>query len=262
MPPSPPPVSATRVRPAVDDDPVERAAHDREAAAHDGGIFALIGIGVDVARTPVLRGLDLTVEPGQTVGLIGPNGSGKSTLLRVLATLLAPVSGTGHVLGASLGSPACAAVRTAISLVGHQPALYPQLSLVENLRFVARLTGRTEREALRALDTVGLAGAADRRADRCSYGMLRRADLARVLLTRPRLLLLDEAHAGLDEASSRLVDLVTKGVRDGDGASVLVSHERERLGCLVDRMVGLVDGRAVEVRAVQIRADEAPKVER
>jgi heme exporter protein A len=204
-------------------------------------------VAVTLGRTPVLRDLDLHVRAGEALGVLGANGSGKTTLLHLLATLIRPAAGRGEVLGRELGSPECAAVRPAIVLVGHLPALYPQLSLAENLRFVARLIGRDECAADRALEAVGLGGAAHRRAERCSQGMLRRAELARVLLTRPSLLLLDEIHAGLDGDAVGLVDNVVAGVRDRGGACVLVSHEPDRLTGVVDRMVRISDGRAAPV---------------
>ncbi|SFB62725.1 heme exporter protein A/Cu-processing system ATP-binding protein [Amycolatopsis marina] len=212
-------------------------------------VAMLVGVAVDVERAPVLRSLDFAVAPGESVGLVGANGSGKSTLLRVLATLLPPVGGHGHVLGAALGSAECAVVRPRIALVGHTAALYPRLTVRENLRFLARLTGRREHAADEALEAVGLAGAADRRADACSQGMQRRAELARVLLTEPRLLLLDEAHTGLDPASTGLVNAVAEQVRERGGASVVVSHDHARLRGAADRLVEIVEGRARPVRA-------------
>lgn len=210
---------------------------------------------MDVERTPVLRGVDLTVDAGEIVGVVGVNGSGKSTLLRVLATLLAPRGGIGRVLGATLGSRKCAAVRPRIALVGHAPALYPQLTLAENLHLVAALTGVSERAADDALAVVGLAGAAGRRAEKCSQGMQRRAELARVLCTGPELLLLDEVHAGLDPQSRGLVELVVVRVRRDGGACVAVSHEHDRLRDLADRAVEIRDGR---VRPLGTAAAEVP----
>jgi heme exporter protein A len=232
-----------------------RAAHCPSAAAGDlvagdAALAWLDGVAVDVERTPVLCGLDLTVRAGEVLGVIGANGSGKSTLLRVLATLLAPREGTGQVLGVSLGTPACAAVRPRIALVGHTPALYPHLTLAENLHVVARLTGVPAAAVDGALETVGLAGAAGRRADRCSQGMQRRAELARVLAAAPSLLLLDEPHAGLDADSRGLVDLVADRVRRRGGACVAVSHDRDRLHTLADRVVEVADGRLRAVRGV------------
>ena len=205
-------------------------------------VVELAGLSVSVERTPVLRGLALTVAGGEAVGLVGANGSGKSTLLSALATLLPPVGGAGWILGARLGTREVERVRPAIALVGHTPALYPRLTLGENLRFWCRLTGRGTAAADAALQAVGLGRAADRPADRCSHGMQRRAELARVLVAAPRLLLLDEAHAGLDRASGALVGVVVAAVRARGGSAVVVSHEQERLAGTVDRIVELEDG--------------------
>jgi heme exporter protein A len=213
-------------------------------AERAGALACLDGVAVNVQRTPVLRGVDLHLGPAEVVGVLGGNGSGKTTLLHVLATLVTPSAGVGQVLGAALGGPQCASVRSRIALVGHQPALYPQLTLAENLRFVARLTGRNGDAADRALGDVGLGGAAQRRADRCSQGMQRRAELARVLLTEPLLLLLDEVHTGLDADAVGLVGEAIRRVRARGGACVLVSHEPDRLTGLVDRLVRVSDGRA------------------
>jgi len=208
-------------------------------------LVVLAGVDVDVGGVPVLRGINLQVRAGEVVGLAGPNGSGKSTLLRAVATLLRPVRGSGRVLGADVCTALAAAVRPSIVLVGHDAALYPRLSLVENLGLVARLTGHSRDEAIGALDAVGLGGAKDRRAGQCSHGMVRRAELARVLLCRPRLLLLDEAHTGLDEASSGLVGAVVDRVRARGGSTILVSHDHRRLTDLVDRVICIADGQLV-----------------
>ncbi len=114
------------------------------------------------------------------------------------------------------------------------------MTLAENTRFVARLAGHGEDKADAALAAVGLARAAERRAIESSKGMLRRAELARALIQEPHLLLLDEAHAGLDAEAVGLVDAVASQVAANGGAAVLVSHEPDRLA--VDRSVQLVDG--------------------
>ena len=200
------------------------------------------GISASVQRTPVLRDLTLAVGAGEAVGVIGANGSGKSTLLRLLATLLPPAVGTGHVLGSALGSRECERSRPHIALVGHSPALYPRLTLTENLRFFCRLTGVDVSAVGAALDAVGLGRAADRPADRCSQGMQRRAELARVILSTPALLLLDEPHAGLDSGSADLVDAIIDDVCGRGGAAVVVSHDRTRLHAAVDRVLDLREG--------------------
>ena len=217
----------------------------------EGAVLSMADVDIDVAGTPVLRGIDLALRPGEAVGLMGPNGSGKTTLLRVLSTLLRPVGGTGNILGAELGTAAVTRVRSSIVLIGHSAALYPRLTLAENLRFLARLTGRPEGEVTRVLEVAGLHGAAERRASHCSYGMLRRVELARAKLVAPLLLLLDEAHSGLDEESADLVDAVIDEVRRRGGSAVLVSHDRCRLRPAVDRVVEIVHGRLSDRAAAQ-----------
>lgn len=168
------------------------------------------------------------------MGIIGPNGSGKSTLLRILATLLKPSVGEATVLGARVGSSGILAARQRIALLGHHPGLWGELTLVENLTFVARLAGAGTTGAEQALETVGLGGAKNRRADHSSHGMQRRVEFARVMLIRPDLLLLDEAHAGLDKAAQALVRAAVRDVRDRNGGVVLVSHEPDRMLPLVN----------------------------
>lgn len=229
--------------PASTDRGVAGAVGPSVSRATSGAAVALTDVAVEIERAPVLRGLHLTVQHGEVVGLMGANGSGKTTLLQVLATLRRPTAGTGSILGAELGRAVPARLRREICMVAHQSALYGQLSLQENLHFAARLHGRPVGLADDALAAVGLSRAATRRVDRCSHGMVRRADLARILITDPALLLLDEAHAGLDAAAGALIGhLVTRVVGRG-GAVVVVSHEREHLDALVDRVVTLDDGR-------------------
>ncbi len=208
-------------------------------------VVSLQGVAVSIGQTPVLESVDLTVPAGQAIGVVGANGSGKSTLLQACATILRPTRGSGQVLGVDVARRSPAEVRRRICLIGHQPALYPRLSLRENLKFVADLYGRPDRLVEEALDMIGLARAADRRVERCSQGMARRADLARAMITDPLLLLLDEAHSGLDAAAADLVGHLVDRVRERGGAAMLASHELDRLDAIVDDVVELRTGRLV-----------------
>ena len=197
---------------------------------------------VAVDLVPVVSAVSLHLDQGECLGIQGPNGAGKTTLLRVIATLLSPAGGSGTVLGARLGSREVFQVRTDIGLAGHTPALAGPLSLLENLRLVARLTGHREAEAVDALARVGLGGAAHRPAERCSHGMRRRADLARLFLDVPRLLLLDEPQAGLDSYAQPLIDELIRLVLGAGGGAVLVSHDPAGLSVLATRMLTLRSG--------------------
>ena len=210
------------------------------------------GLGVRIGDTPILRDADLTIEAGEVIGIHGANGSGKTTLLRLAATLLAPTEGTGTVLGADIFSDERFTVRSDIEMVGHVPALYPQLTLEENTDFVARIAGRPSEQVATVLDRVGLWGARHRRVDQCSHGMQRRAEFARVLLTEPRLLLLDEAHAGLDPQAVDLVAALSKRTTARGGAVILVTHDAARAATIVDHAYETGGGRLWDLR------EEAP----
>lgn len=197
---------------------------------------------IRAGSTPILSFASLAVAAGECVGISGPNGSGKTTLLRVLATLRRPNGGEGKVLGAALGGPQVRSVRPRIGLLGHQPALAPELTLADNLRFHASLHRRSAEAAESALDTVGLNGAMDRRAADCSTGMLRRADLGRILMIEPELLLLDEPTDGLDHEARPLVKAAVRRCLERDGAAVLVSHDASTFGDLATRVLTLEAG--------------------
>lgn len=209
-------------------------------------IVHLRDVRLALGRTPILTGVDLTLEEGERLGVSGPNGAGKSTLLSVVATLRTPTAGDGRVLDAELGTDQVFAVRPRIGWTGHEPALYDELTLTENLRHLARLAGLEAGRADQVLEEVGLAGAAGRRAAACSNGMRRRADLARLLMLRPRLVLLDEAHAGLDADAAIIIEAIARRTVEKGGGVVMVSHDAGALADHVDRVVALNEGRMVD----------------
>ncbi len=205
-------------------------------------IVSLAGAAVRAGAVSILRDVDFTVTEGESVGLFGTNGAGKTTLLRLIATLTRPSAGTGSVFGVDLSSPDRFIVRPRIGYIGHTPGWYPELTLMENLTFVAHAMEIEDALAISSLESVGLGGAIDRRVDRCSHGMKRRAEFARILMTKPDLLLLDEPHSALDADAIDLVDdLVARTVKRG-GAAVLVSHDHARVEAVVDRTYEIAEG--------------------
>jgi heme ABC exporter ATP-binding subunit CcmA len=210
-------------------------------------LIALDGIGVDRGGSPILRGVDLNLTPTQVVGVVGPNGSGKTTLLRLIATLLTPSSGQGHVLGAKLGSPSVHEVRSQIGMISHIPAVIPELSQRENLVHFARLSGQAEERVEGVLRVVGLDEAAERKAEASSFGMLRRIEVARLLLTNPSVLLLDEAFGGLDSEAQELIAALIQRTTSRDGVVVVVSHDSAHLAKHTSEILRIRSGRLEEV---------------
>ncbi len=206
-------------------------------------IVSLRGIGVRFGTTRVLTGIDIDIDPGTALGVTGPNGAGKTTLLDIVATVLRPSEGSGTVFGMPLGSRDIRLVRPRIGMAGHDPGLYQELTLAENLDLVERLAGSVTMSSRQVLEVVGLGGAANRKASEASNGMLRRTDLARLLMTRPDLILLDEAHAGLDRSARDIVGRLIDLTCNAGGAAVVVSHDAAVLTDRVDRIVTVTDGR-------------------
>jgi heme ABC exporter ATP-binding subunit CcmA len=194
-----------------------------------------------LGRFPALAGVDLEVAEGEVVLVAGPNGAGKTTLLRLLAGLVPLAAGTGEVLGYDLATDRRGARRD-LALLGHAPGCYDDLSVRENLRFWVRAGGGRLDDADAALEALALDRVASVAFGRLSAGQRRRTALALVVARRPRLLLLDEPHAGLDAAGRELLDDLVREAA-AEGRTVLIaSHELDRARPLAGREVTLVAG--------------------
>ena len=168
----------------------------------------------------VLDGLDLTVGPGVT-GLLGPSGSGKTTLLRAIVGVQRTHGGSVAVLGEPAGS---ARLRSRIGYVTQAASVYDDLTLVENLRFFARILGLGASEVDRVVEAVDLGSHRDRVVGRMSGGQRSRASLAVALLGEPEVLVLDEPTVGLDPVLRRDLWALFHRIADA-GATVLVSSQ-------------------------------------
>jgi heme ABC exporter ATP-binding subunit CcmA len=195
-----------------------------------------------LGRFPALAGADLDVETGEILLLSGPNGAGKTTLLRLCAGLLPLRAGQAEVLGIDLARDRKRA-RASLALVGHETFCYDDLTVLENLRFAARASGHTDADADAALERVSLRRVAHVTHGRLSQGQRRRLALAIALARRPRLMLLDEPHAGLDEQGRAILEDVVRAAPAQGCTVLLASHELDLARRLATREVQLVAGR-------------------
>ena len=195
-----------------------------------------------------MRQVTAEFAPGQCYVLLGENGAGKSTLLRILAGLLRPSSGTVRVFGGTEPH----AARHRIGYMSHAPMLYDELTGIENLQYFRSLyaaSGCLDPEE--ALRQVGLDPALERTVGQYSQGMRQRASLARVLLSQPELLLLDEPFSNMDVESVRqMVELLAR-FRDGKRTIVLTTHQRELAAPIADRILTIRAGRVVSLESAK-----------
>jgi heme ABC exporter ATP-binding subunit CcmA len=192
----------------------------------------------------VLDGVTMEVRPGEAVALLGANGAGKTTLLKVVATLVRPSRGTVTV-GGHDGAREPDAVRRLVGLVAHGSHLYEDRTALENLRFWTTLAGLDARGAtlLAALAEVELDRVAAERVRTFSAGMRRRLALARLALARPRVLLLDEPFAGLDQRAKKWLGEHLESFKAGGGALLMATHSFGRELEAADRLAILAGGR-------------------
>jgi len=200
-------------------------------------IASLHAVEVDYPRGKALGPFDLSLAVGEIVALVGPSGCGKSTALRLLAGLETPTR----------GSVQRAAGRGETSVVFQSPTLAPWLSATANVALPLELAGmargQARAEAVAALDRVGLSGAEDARPAQLSGGMAMRVSLARALVTRPKLLLLDEPFAALDEITRRaLADDVLALCAELKPAVVFVTHNVEEAVYMASRVIVMTPG--------------------
>jgi heme ABC exporter ATP-binding subunit CcmA len=194
-------------------------------------------------RTVALDSVTFEIGPGVT-GLFGPNGSGKSTFLRAAAGLLRPVAGAVTIDGVVV-TLRSESLRRRIGYAGHQPGLYPHLTVAENLTLFARLYGVPRERVDEMLAAVGLNGRASTPVGELSAGLSRRASVARAMLHEPEVLLLDEPYANLDDDASTMISEAVKAWVTPNRCAVIATHGAKRVKAFADAGVILRDGRVV-----------------
>ena len=193
-----------------------------------------------------LRKLKINIEVGEIVGILGHNGAGKSTFLKVIGTQLSPTAGSLNILGND-AKKVRSKVRRSIGFVGHTSFMYDELTSEENLRFYGKMFSiygeSLEKKIDQVLDQVDIDKYRYVAIEKLSHGLRKRADLARIFLHSPEILILDEPFSGLDQTVvETLVDLLKK---QSGVTSLLSSHSSELLKEFCGRIITFSEGKLV-----------------
>ena len=232
------------------------------------------GLAKTFAGTPIFKDVSFGLSRGEAVAIVGANGTGKSTLLRCLMGLIPADSGTINVLGTDVRSASSAGLRgmrAQMGLVSQKHNLVPRLSVLSNV--VQGLLGqnpgirhwsqsfapaKSRDAAIAALEKVGLAHLASRRADRLSGGQSQRVAIARALVGQPKILIADEPTASLDPAAGEDVMDLFFDLAGQEGVTVIfISHNIDHALQYGDRVLGLTDGgMPLDARAESLSAEK------
>ncbi|MEV0429921.1 ABC transporter ATP-binding protein [Micromonospora sp. NPDC050495] len=209
----------------------------------------VVRLGDGDAMVTALDEVSLTVAPGELVAVVGPSGAGKSSLLAVAGALTVPERGTvtvdGHDIVGMTARQRAAYRRDHIGFVFQSGNLIPALTSLEQLQLVAKLSRHRAdgRDPAELLADVGMAHRANRRPHQLSGGERQRVGIARALMGRPSLLLVDEPTAALDRARSHeVVQLIAQETKEAGVATVMVTHDHDVLEHC-DRVAEMIDGR-------------------
>ena len=200
----------------------------------------------------ILKGISLSVRPGEIFGYLGPNGAGKTTTIKCLLGLIRPDAGTVEIFGRSHLSPRS---RETLGFLPENPYFYDYLTAREFLAFTADLfgLGRKDKEEriARLLGLVGLERAADLPLRKYSRGMLQRAGLAQALINDPRLVILDEPLGGMDPLGRKEIRDIIVRFKDEGKTVFFTSHILQDIEMICDRVAIVVGGRIVKEGALR-----------
>ena len=193
---------------------------------------------------PVLWNFDLTVRWREFLVIFGANGVGKTTLLKILSTQARPDGGEVWVGGIERGRNS-GAIRRLVGVVAHHNLLYEDMTCQENLLFYGRMFGlkKPQRRVKEVLELVGLEGRRHQMARALSHGMQKRLSIARAILHRPLILLMDEPEAGLDQEALDMMSELLEGWKSEGGTIVMTTHNLEHGLAWGDRVAILSGGK-------------------
>ena len=184
----------------------------------------------------VLQDVTIEIAHGECFALFGPNGSGKTTLLKVFATLQRPTSGHMKILGHD-GSREKQEIRASLMFLAHGSHLYEDLNAIENLQFALSLRGLSpsNHDIKMALDRVAIGAFGEMKVRNFSAGMKKRLALAKAMLARPEVLLLDEPFTALDTAGTEIMQNYIREVVDRQGAVLMSTHDSDKIRAIAHR---------------------------
>ena len=241
-----------------------------QTRAKSSALVELKGIEKSFSGRWILRGVDLTLAPGEIVTILGGSGTGKSVLLKHIIGLLRPDRGRVFIEGrdmTDIAEPEWVQVRKSFGYVFQGAALFDSLSVLENVAYPMRehlnpSESEVKQRVAACLAAVGLSGVEAQMPAELSGGMRKRVGVARAIAMEPDVLLYDEPTTGLDPGNSRRIGDLVLSLRERLGAgSVIVTHDLDLCEAVSDRVVLLADGRfVVEGTPAEIRSSHDPAV--
>ena len=217
-------------------------------------VVEIEGVTQRYGHATVLHDLNLSLSPGEVLGLFGHNGAGKTTSMKLILGLLQASSGQVRVFGRAPSDPQ---VRRMLGYLPENVTFYPQLSGLETLQHFARLKGAPMSQVATLLEDVGLTAAARRRVKTYSKGMRQRLGLAQALLGEPRLLLLDEPTVGLDPIATQDLYRLLDRLRGQGTSIILCSHVLPGVEAHINRAAILTQGRLLALGTLAALREEA-----
>ena len=214
-------------------------------------------IGKSYGYYQVLRNVNLNIHEGECFSLFGPNGAGKTTLLKILATLQRPSKGRYEVLGMD-GLQHKETIRGQLVFLGHGTHLYDDLNAYENLEFSLALRGSSPiaRDMKLALDRVGIGAFAEMKVRNYSAGRKKRLALAKALLAKPKVLLLDEPFTALDTAGTEIMREYIRERLSERGTVLMATHDYDKARPITSRAGVLRQGSIQEISIEALKSND------
>ncbi|MGP7818956.1 ABC transporter ATP-binding protein [Niallia sp. 01092] len=214
-----------------------------------------------IGKKEIIKNISFELKSGEVFGFLGPNGAGKTTTIRMLVGLIKPSSGTIHICGYNVKSHFSKAMER-LGCIVENPELYPYLTGWENLKFFARMLANVDDARIKEIvELIGLQERIHDKVKTYSLGMRQRLGIGQALLSRPKVLILDEPTNGLDPSGIREMRQFIRYLAKEEGLSVLVSsHLLSEIQLLCDRVSIILNGKIIHTEYVHTLLAEQEKL--